>query len=149
MSSTEPPPEPTSPQPPVSNQQHQTPVDVGSENPGETGAIQPEVPPSPGYPLPPPSFALPRRSTRTVPLVVAVIIAAGSAIVFCLGGLIVGVAGTTSAKPQVSYAPSPYPVVSTITVTQTVPVTRRRRPRPRRRPRLHLRARLLKTGHGP
>jgi hypothetical protein len=92
---------------------------------GQADPTQPQSPAQPGYPPPFQTIAPAQRPRRSVPLIVAVFIAAGAGVVFCLGGVLVGAASTQSAKPQISYAPSPYPVVSvsTVTVTKTVAVT--------------------------
>jgi hypothetical protein len=123
MTSPDPQHEPTPPKPSAPDQQQSAPIDGAPDIPRQTDPTQPQPPLPPGS-VPLSSGFVPRpRSARTVPLIAALLIAAGSAVVFCLGGVFVGVAGTNSAKPQVSYVPSPYPVVSTITVTQTVQVT--------------------------
>jgi hypothetical protein len=69
--------------------------------------------------MPPPPTA-----SRRVPVLAATGIALGASLASCLFGAMIGATanGTTATKTVVSYAPSPYPVVSTVTETKIVTV---------------------------
>jgi hypothetical protein len=63
----------------------------------------------------------PAKSRRSVPLLAAAGIAVGAGLLSCVLGIAVGATGAGTAKPVISYRPSP--VVSTVTETKTVEVT--------------------------